>query len=867
MAPSHAQRFGPEARFGPYEILDRIGAGGMGEVYRARDTRLDRTVAIKVLSPTASGERKARARFEREARAISSLSHPHICAVYDVGHEAGVDYIVMEYLQGESLATRLDRRGLKLDQAFQYAVQIASALAEAHRAGIVHRDLKPGNVMLTPSGAKLLDFGLAKQEPAESGAIGPTPDTVTVEGQLVGTLPYMSPEQVEGKEADPRSDVFAFGSMLHEMITHHRAFDGSHVHLIAAILSKEPPPPSSFQPQCPPALDHLVARCLAKDPNERWQSAQDLLLELKWAVAQAPPVESPRRRAWRVLGWAAVAVAGAVVVGLLARRTRETALPAASPRRVTIAPGWESAPALSQDGGLIAYASNESGNADVWIVDARGGNAIRLTDDPASDTDPAWYPDGGALAFTSDRDGTSAIWKVLRFGGAASMLVPNAVDAAISPDGTQVAFARASPSGMRRIWIAPLGDTSRPTMLTTDDGGLWDHGNPAFSPDGKTVCYQAQRDLWLVPSAGGPARRLTRDDERDVEPVWSPDGRHVYFASLRGGGWALWRVSASGGPPVRVTHGTGGERHPSLSRDGRRLTFATYGATPDLTLLDLPTRREAALTGLGAFIPSWAPDGTSLVFSSARFGGRYDLWVQPTTDLRAAGPPRRLTDQAGSAANPTFSADGRWIAYYRVLSGQRDIWTIPASGGTSVQFTDDPAADIHPAWSPDGTRLAFSSERSGSARIWVAPVEEGRPAGPPRMLTSGESDDQAPAWSPDGEWIAFVRGTEALSDVWVVDAAGEGPPRMLATGSRAGRVAWEPGARTLLVSGQWGRGVGLKRYSFLNGREIPLDRPLSLGQNPVLIDFTLSRDGRVIAFSRDELRGDIWTLEPLDRAY
>ena len=397
MPPSHGYRFGSETRFGPYEILDRIGVGGMGEVYRARDTRLDRTVAIKVLASSPADEHKARVRFEREARAISSLSHPHICAVYDVGHEGGVDYIVMEYLQGETLALRLDKRALRLDHALQYAVQIASALAEAHRAGIVHRDLKPGNVMLTPTGAKLLDFGLAKLRPAESVSTGTTPDTVTVEGQLVGTLPYMSPEQVEGKEADARSDIFAFGSMLHEMITHRRAFDGNQAHLIAAILSSHPPAPSSLQALCPPELDHVIARCLAKDPAERWQSAQDLLLELKWAAARAA-ADRRASASGRCVRWAGPFRPRLPVRWPWRPSSFAIARPPASERVAAtghdVAPAGSRPPRSRPDGGLIAYSSDESGNPDIWIVDARGGNAIRLTDDPASDTDPAWLPDG-----------------------------------------------------------------------------------------------------------------------------------------------------------------------------------------------------------------------------------------------------------------------------------------------------------------------------------------------------------------------------------------------------------------------------------------------------------------------------------------
>ncbi len=854
-------------RFGPYEILDLIGAGGMGEVYRARDTRLGRIVAVKVLAATVSERPAARLRFEREARAISSLSHPNICAVFDVGQDDGIEYIVMEYLQGESLAQRLARHALRRDHAFQYAIEIASALAEAHRAGIVHRDLKPGNVVLTAAGAKLLDFGLAKLKEPDSDTTGTVSDAITVDGQIVGTMAYMSPEQVQGKPVDARSDIFSFGAMLHEMLTQQRAFVGSQAQLIAAILSSEPPPPSRIEPQCSPELDHLVARCLAKEPGERWQTAQDLAIELKWAVARAPAVEGPGRRSFRALGWAAgAALATALVTAAFIHRSSEPPLPNASPRQVTIAPSWESAPRLSPDGSLIAYSSDESGNADIWIVDARGGNAIRLTDDPASDTDPAWFPDGSALAFTSDRGGGTAIWRVLRLGGSSSMLVPDAADAAISLDGTQIAFAR-SAAANHRIWIAPMSDTAHARVLTGDGDGLWDHRDPAFSPDGRTICYHAERDLWLVPVLGQGAHRLTADDERDVEPAWSSDGRYVYFSSLRGGAWALWRVPFAGGRPRRVTQGTGAEQHPSIARDGRRLAFATLNENPDLTLLDLSTRKEARLRGLQPLSPAWAPDGRSLVFSSALIGGRFDLWTQNVVAMDAAGLPRQLTDHPGSAAAPAFSPDGRWVAYYRVVSGQRDVWIVPAGGGTPVQFTQDPAADFHPAWSPDGSQIAFGSERDGRSHIWVAPVAEGRPAGPARRVTAGATGDQAPAWSPDGKWIAYVGyGSALLADVWVVDAAGAGPPRKLATEGRASRAVWDWSGKALFVSGRWDKWVTVRKYALDTGSEMRLDRPIRFGQNPTLIDFSISRDGR-LAFSKDEVRGDVWVLESQDRPY
>ena len=569
------------------------------------------------------------------------------------------------------------------------------------------------------------------------------------------------------------------------------------------------------------------------------------------------------------MGWAvgAAAVTAAIVV-LAVRRQAEDPLPAATPRRITIAPGLESAPALSPDGGLIAYASDESGNQDIWIVDGRGGNAIRLTDDPAADTDPAWLPDGSALLFTSDRGGQRAMWKVLRLGGAPSLVAADAADPAVSPDSNLIAFARAGPGGKARIWVAPYADPARARMLTGDDDGFWDHRDPAFSSDGRTICYRALRDLWLVPVEGRPARRLTTDDEGDAEPVWSPDGWHIYFSSFRGGVWALWRVPSTGGVPRRFTLGTGGERHPSLSRDGKRLALATVSDRRDIVLLDMASRKEVRLASASPGGLDWAPDGRSLVFAAARIGGRFDLWIQPVAELVAAGPPRRLTDQDGASSSPAFSPDGEWVAYYRILEGQRDIWIVPAAGGGPIPFTNDKAADLHPSWSPDGRSIAFSSDRGGSSHIWVAPIASGRPAGEGRAVTNGPTTDQWPSWSPDGKWIAYSgTASDGAVNIWVIDATGVRPARMMATEGRAGLAAWDPGSRTILVSGMWESSVSLRRYNSETGARITLDPPVRLGQNPDLYGFSMTRSGRTLAYRKSDLRGDVWAFESQDRPF
>jgi len=408
----------PGVRLGPYEILDALGAGGMGEVYRARDTRLERTVAIKILPQQLSNDPIRKQRFEREAKTISNLNHPHICTLHDIGSQDGVDYLVMECVEGETLAKRLEKGPLALEQVLKYGAQVADALDKAHRSGVVHRDLKPGNIMLTPTGAKLLDFGLAKPAaPLTSVATLTAAVTqsspMTEQGAIVGTFQYMSPEQVEGKELDGRSDIFSLGAVLYEMLTGQRAFPGkSQLSVASAILEKEPAPISAVKPMTPPTLDHVIRRCLAKDPEERWQTARDLELELKWIAeggsqAGVPAPVASRGNARERLAWASSAICFVALLGVLGatiwrnRTTNEGAtvrfdiLP---PERASLGAGTWPALAVSPDGSEVVYRVWETNGTKLYLRDmaSPAGKPIAGTEDA---TMPFFSPDGRWLAF------------------------------------------------------------------------------------------------------------------------------------------------------------------------------------------------------------------------------------------------------------------------------------------------------------------------------------------------------------------------------------------------------------------------------------------------------------------------------------
>jgi Tol biopolymer transport system component len=881
-------------RLGPYEILEPLGAGGMGEVYRARDSRLEREVAVKVLPEAFAASPERLRRFELESKVTGTLNHPNIVAVYDVGAYEDVPYVVCELLEGQTLRASLesDRRpGAR--RSTELALQMARGLAAAHEKGVVHRDLKPENLFITTDGRlKILDFGLAKREdgseaPAEPRAAVPglsmqsTMAGLTSPGTRLGTAAYMSPEQVRGVAVDHRSDIFSFGTVLYEMVTGRPAFrraTGSET--LAAILTEDPPDlPELF----PPPLRTLVWRCLEKSPAERFQSARDLAFALESVLSAVPSEGSsarsgrsflpmpPPRPAWRRPLLVAGGV-GALVIAALAGRAL---VPSGgwlapgdpgqvTPRQVTSEPGVETDPVLSPDGTLVAYSAVEAKGADLRLKDVRGGPELRLTDDAAANASPSWFPDGSALAFVSSRDGREGIWKIHHLGGQPSRLLDDARDPAVSPDGRHLAFARNAPSGHARIGVVEIGRPETARLVTGDRDGdpLWDHRFPAWSPDGRWLCYSDVLDLWIVRADGGPARQLTRDHARDTHPAFAPDGRHVYFSSGREGTRAIWRVTLDGASLQRITFGTGPETHPSLALNATRLAYTTYSAQPDLALVDRLTGEKIRVPGPGPVeAPVFLPDGQDIVYGLNREND-WDLWLQPLERGRPTGAPRRLTDQPGAEAVAAPTPDGRWIAYCRVLGRERNLWIIPAQGGTPRPLVRDESISIHPAWSPDGTRLAFVSDRSGREHLHLAPVRDGTVVGAPTRLTEGEATDYFPAWSPDGQRLAFIREEGVDSEVWVIPADGGTPARRVTNGARARCAHFEPDGRALLVSGSWGgRSLTLMRVPVEGGRPEPLPHPIELGDTSATILFNLSPDGRWVVFDERQSRGHVWVLE------
>jgi Tol biopolymer transport system component len=653
--------------------------------------------------------------------------------------------------------------------------------------------------------------------------------------------------------------------------------------VISSIMSGTPTPAASLQPVTPYALERLINSCLAKDRSERRESAHDLAEDLRSIAATdsgrtTGPVVRPQTKTsgsaekgrrvtvpWLAIG-AAVALLATAVAVYQWIRPAETDDPIlhAVPTQLTSAAGLQGEPALSPDGSQVAFVSDEGGTPHVWIVDADGAATLQLTSGEDPDHDPAWLQDGSAILFTRIRKGRQGIWRVPRLGGVATLLVADAADPAVSPDGLRLAFIReVAPSAEPRVFVAPLNDLDKAVQRTTDSDGLWEHRHPAWSPDGRMICYRVKHALWTVSPDGGKAERLTLDNESARHPVWSSDGRSVFYTSGREGTVALWRVDIGSRSPQRMTLGSGPESDASISRDGTTLVYSTNLEDYNIVVREMATGVERSFgTRRVEQMPRFSQDGSAAIFVSDRVDRRDELWEQPLADGVSSGDARRVTrHDAGDVVHPAVSPDGRWIAYYRVIEGQRDVYVVSMDGVSPVQFTTDPASDIQPGWSPDGSQLAFTSERDGLFHVWVAPVANGRPAGQARQLTRGPAREMAPEWSPDGAWIAYMaEPTASTGDVWVTRSDGSGTPRRVTTGAGARRVRWIKPDQ-MMVSGSWGAAtLSVRSVDPLTRAVTVPSPPIVFGDDLAMCDFDVDMKHGRVAFGRVTRTGNIWKL-------
>jgi Tol biopolymer transport system component len=775
------------SRLGPYELAGQLGAGGMGQVYRARDTRLHRSVAIKILLASSAMDPERQRRFAQEAVAASALNHPNILTVYDVGVEGETPYLVSELIDGASLRAEMNQGRLPLKRALDIAAQIAEGLAAAHEAGIVHRDLKPENVMLTADGrAKIVDFGLAKAQD-ETSSLGPSAATETATGLIVGTVPYMSPEQARGGKADFRSDQFALGIVLAELTSGEHPFKReTSVQMLSAIIADEPPDPAQVIPPLPVALRWILRRLLSKNPRERYAHTADLAADLRnirdhlveATSALATPAIVARRRWPLPVALIALAVGAAFVAG------RGVGSEPSGPRFERFRPlatdaGYQGAPAWSPDGKTIAYEAEVNGVVQIFTRTLTSPMRTQVTNGAFDCFAPFWSADGNQIYYHSLARDRDALWQISPAGGTPRMVMEGATGSTISPDGQTLVFLRqeSTVTVSMTLWISsPPGAEPKPYARGALANMTFSNGLLEFAPDGSKVLAWLWRDavnagqrtgFFELPMPDGEPRAVLASLEGLREPPlfsWLPDNRHVVL--LRGDGSTpgthLWLADTDADVLHPITATAGNEGAPSVSPDGRTIAFSSEAT--DFDLVEVPIDGSPLRPFLSStrneLDPAASPVNTQYAFVTDR-SGNLEIWLQ---------------NEEGYLQQPLITDAS--------FGGAR-----PMSLG-SLSF------------SPDGKRLAFQrfddeNERLGGPRLWIASTAGGTPF--PLGGSSGYQD--APVWSPDGEWVAFIAGTvDEWSLVKTRIGGGAIAPVVLKTGIPpfVARPQWSPDGRWIV---------------------------------------------------------------------
>ena len=875
----------PGTVLGPYEVVAPIGAGGMGEVFKAHDAKLNRDVAIKVLPARMASDPDALARFEREARAVAALSHPNILAIFDLGHADGLQFAVMELLDGQTLRQALETGPLPAKRAMDYGRQIADGLGAAHARGIVHRDLKPENLFVTRDGhIKILDFGLARQVLTGSDSKDVRTERVTEPGMVMGTAGYMAPEQVRGGAVDHRTDIFGLGVVLYEMVAGRRAFErATTAETMTAVLRDDPAPLSSVRETVPTALERVIDHCLEKQPDDRFQSARDLSFALRSllgassgerAFSDGASTSRQVSRIFRVATASAVAMGG-IALFLAGRYTtgRPEHGPAAprvlSFEQVTDQPGVESTPSLSPDGKSVVYSKTDDAGDGLYVLRVGNRNPVRLA--PASkgdDQSPAFSPDGERIAFRSSREG-GGIFLMTASGESVTRLTDTGFSPSWSPDGTAIVVSPAAFKNPANIssFISGLSvvdvQSGRVRALPTREKAF----QPAWSPHGSRIAYwgvrgeSGQRDIWTVAADGSEAGRdgvpVTNDPALDWSPTWAPDGRSLYFSSTRGGILNLWRVAIderSGRvleDPEPVTAPTAWSGFLSFSRDGTRLAFASLDYRS--TLFRVPFDAAKAVTGPAVPIVKGSrpirdhelsPDGEWVAFTSA--GPQEDLFV-----ARVDGAEyRRLTDDPFRDRGPLWAPDGSRIAFYSDRSGIYDLWTIRPDGSALAPLTQGAGIAGFPIWAPDGKTIAFGFQ------TWHILSVGGRPASayPPQPAISRTEQFQPMSWSSNGGRLAgiVVNGSTAVVTIYDFASKRFTPvPGELAHSSTWIMPIWLADGRHLIV--RRSDGVALIDAGTGAGRLL-----IPVGGSIIGRSVGVSHDNKWITYSETATEGDVW---------
>ncbi|MCU1284143.1 MAG: hypothetical protein JWO13_493 [Acidobacteriales bacterium] len=878
-----------------YIILEKLGAGGMGVVYKAEDTSLGRLVALKFLPEELSRAADVLERFRREARLASALNHPNICTIHEIGEHDGQSFIAMELLQGQPLSSLIANKPLALERILEIAIQVTDALDAAHSAGIIHRDIKPANIFVTPKGqAKVLDFGLAistlQNRRVAAGPNDPTsfgtPDShLTSPGTALGTVAYMSPEQALGEELDARTDLFSFGTMLYEMTTGVLPFKGpTSAAVFNAIINESPVPPARLNPGASPRISEIINKALEKKRELRSQSAAELNADLKRLKRQidstslTESITTPHARR-SIPMWVPVFIATLLLIGYLVRNQlaghSSQSLSASKLVQITTTEGLHEFPAWAPDGDRIAYSREVNGFKKIFLKPLQG-DPQQFTFGSADDIQPRWTPDGHAILFVRSNQprgklepgdvfgqyDAGDIWKKDFSSGKEEKFLDNAFNPSFSPDGKLLAVDT-SLAGPRRIWIVDA-QGHNPQQVTSDNSEAVGHLEPTWSPDGKFIVFQdlerTKFSIKVVNVSTHVVTPLTEGRFHDLNPIWSRSGKFIYFSSDRGGGLNIWRVAVSAagqatGTPQQVTMGSGQDVQLSMSPSGKQLGFSILRQNADLWRLPvspetgLPTGepQEVVASTREDSRAAWSPDSTQIAFNSDR-SGEMNIYVHSLSD----SANRQLTTGLGGDFQPQWSPDGKRIAFFSSRAGNGDIWVVDLATTSLKQLTSDPSLDINPFFSPDGANIAFQSDRSGRLEVWVMAADGSNQ----RQLSKIGVTGHFLRWSPEGD-VVFTCPCSGKRQTYKVSLNGGDPVALNNEIAGGSHMSFSPdhsllidvvGHKTLWVS-PVAPGKPVKVYEFTES-ESRIDYPV------------WSPDGKWVIFDRFRPHGgDIWMLE------
>ena len=858
-----------ERVFAHYIVLEQAGAGAMGVVFRARDPRLQRLVAIKIPVPSAAINQELRARWLEEARATCALNHPNICTIYEVGEYEGQPYIAMEYLAGRPLNECIPNDGLPTETVLEYGAQIASALDHAHQNGILHRDLKSANVRQSGSGqVKVLDFGLAATfQPMETS----TQTSPAENLGAPGTLAYMAPEVLSGSRADFRSDIWSLGVLLYEMASKSQPFPGRTAYQLCSAILKEAPQPLPVH--VPPGLRAIILRCLAKQPEHRYQRASEVKAALDalhsnggqlasaaaglFAATETPGANS--RRLWWMAAGLAFALLAIVFVATVSRL--RVAAPA-SPGRLRQLLATQKhvvGPGFSPDGKMLAYVEEGENFDDLYVTRVAGGDRMKLTNDVSRKEWPAFSPDGEKIVFARIVAGEpeEQICTIPTLGGQIVTVARGGSMPDWSPDGSRIAFVRQKPGATETLAIVSLDGSELRTILAGD--AIYPFlGRPAWSPDGKTIAVARSRggdsrEVWMVPVNGGAATQFTHGTGgvSSDQAVFSADGRGIVYRSNRGGARNIWYQDLSGNVVTQLTTGPGPDSMPVVARDGA-LAFLNSRTRTVLVLYELATTQSKMLISESGILwgPAFSPDGEEVAYSRSEPAGAWHLWAIST----AGGTPRQLTSGRLLEIYPKYAPDGQKIIYSTWGPEPLSIGVVASKGGpTRMLKPKATTSDSYPDISPDGKWIAFVRTENKLSHMYVQPAD-----GPGEASEIGTLEGTVPRWSPDGKWIAFSPNRGFGGGAFIVHPDGTGLKRVAQLG---GWPVWWPtgdkiGLQTIGPDGN----TELSVVTLRTGEIHTLPGLRFSGTN---YPFDISRDGKWLVTTNtiDEL-DEIWLLEP-----